>query len=56
MNKFRHLFLCFQTSVYTLVEFHKSRNNSTVFEDLSVSIVDLTVAIIRFTGSASRCQ
>ena len=53
---FRHIFLCFQTSMYTLVEFHKSRNNSTVFEDLSVSIVDLTVAIIRFTGSASRRQ
>jgi hypothetical protein len=34
---FRHLFVCFQTSVYTLREF------STVFEDLEVSIVDLTV-------------
>ena len=42
MNKFRHLFLCFQTSVYTLGEFHKNRNNSTVFEELEVSIVDLT--------------
>jgi hypothetical protein len=38
---FRHLFVCFQTSVYTLGEFHKNRNNSTVFEELSVSIVDL---------------
>jgi hypothetical protein len=44
---FRHLFVCFQTSVYTLGEFHKNRNNSTVFEELSVSIVDLTVANIR---------
>jgi hypothetical protein len=26
---FRHLFVCFQTSVYTLAEFHKNRNNST---------------------------
>ena len=26
----RHLFVCFQTSVYTFGEFHKSRNNSTV--------------------------
>jgi hypothetical protein len=42
MNIFRHLFLCFQTSVYTLGEFHKNRNNSTVFEELEVSIVDLT--------------
>jgi hypothetical protein len=51
---FRHLFVCFQTSVYTLGEFHKNRNNSTVFEELSVSIVDLTVTNIRFTaGSAS---
>ena len=37
----------FQTSVYRLGEFHKNRNNSTVFEELSVSIVDLTVANIR---------
>ena len=42
MNKFRHLFLCFQTSVYKLGEFHKNRNNCTVFEELEVSIVDLT--------------
>jgi hypothetical protein len=28
---FCHLFVCFQTSVYTLGEFHKNRNNSTVF-------------------------
>jgi hypothetical protein len=53
---FRHLFVCFQTSVYTLGEFHKNRNNITVFEELSVSIVELTVANIRFTGSASRRQ
>jgi len=53
---FRHLFVCFQTSVYTLGEFYKNRNNSTVFEELSVSIVDLTVANICFTGSASRRQ
>jgi hypothetical protein len=39
---FRYLFVCFQTSVYTLGEFHKNRNNSIVFEELSVSIVDLT--------------
>ena len=44
---FRHLFVCFQTIVYTLGEFHKNRNNSTVFEELSVSIVDLMVAIKR---------
>ena len=49
---FRHLFVCFQTSMYTLGEFHKNKNNSTVFEELSVSIVDLTIAYIRFTGSA----
>jgi hypothetical protein len=53
---FSHLFVCFQTSVYTLGEFQKKRNNSTVFEELSVSIVDLTVANICFTGSASRRQ
>jgi hypothetical protein len=50
---FRHLFVCFQISVYTLGDFHK---NITVFEELSVSIVDLTIADIRFTGSASRRQ
>jgi hypothetical protein len=43
---FLHLFVCFQSSVYTLEEFHKNMNNSTVFEELSVSIVDLTVAEI----------
>jgi hypothetical protein len=53
---FRHLFVCFQASVYTLGEFHQNRNNSTVFEELSVSVVDLTVANICFTGSASRRQ
>ena len=53
---FRHLFVDFQTSVYTLGEFHKNSNYSTVFEELSVSIVDLTVKNIRFTGSASRRQ
>jgi hypothetical protein len=47
-------FVCFQTRVYTLGEFHKNRNNSTVFEELSMSIGDLTVANIRFTGSTSR--
>jgi hypothetical protein len=52
---FRHLFVCFQTSVH-VGEFHKNRNNSTVFEELSVSIVNLMVANIRFTGSASRRQ
>jgi hypothetical protein len=31
MHIFRHLFVCFQTSVYTLGEFHKNMNNSTVF-------------------------
>jgi hypothetical protein len=45
---FHHLFVCFQTSVYTLGEFHKNKNNSTVFEELTVSIVDLTVANISF--------
>jgi hypothetical protein len=39
-----------------LGEFHKNRNNSTVFDEFSVSIGDLTVANIRFTGSASRLQ
>ena len=53
---FRHLFVCFQISVYTLEEFHKNRNNSTVFEELSVSIVEFMVANIRFTGSISRRQ
>ena len=53
---FRHLFVWFQTSVYTLGEFHKNRDNSTVFEELSVSIMDLTVINICFTVSASRCQ
>ena len=42
MHIFHHLFVYFQTSVYTLGEFHKNRNNSTVFEELSVSIMDLT--------------
>jgi hypothetical protein len=51
---FRHLFVCFQTSVHKLGEFHKNRNNSTVFEGLSVSIVDLTVANIRFTSPVKR--
>ena len=37
-------------------KFHKNRNNSTVYEELSVSIVDLMVANIRFNGSASRRQ
>ena len=44
MHIFRHLFVCFQTSVYTLGEFQKNRNNSTVIEELEVSIVDLMVA------------
>ena len=56
MHIYCHLFVYFQTSVYTLGEFHKNRNNSTVFEELSVSIVDLMVANIRFTGSVSRRQ
>jgi hypothetical protein len=42
--------------VYTLGEFHQKRNNSTVFEEVTVSVVDLTVANICFTGSASRRQ
>ena len=50
MHIFRLLFVCFQTSVYTLGEFHKNMNNSTVFEKLSVSIVDLTVVNIRLTA------
>jgi hypothetical protein len=37
-----HLCVCFQTSVHTLGKFHKNGNNSTVFEELAVSIVDLT--------------
>ena len=53
MHIFRHLFVCFQTSVYTLGEFHKNRNNSTVFEELELSIVDLMVANIRFTAFAT---
>jgi hypothetical protein len=32
-----------QTSVYTLGEILKNRNNSTVFEELEVSIVDLNI-------------
>ena len=51
MHTLRHLFVCFQTSVYTLEEFHQNRNNSTALEELSVSIVDLTVTNICFTGS-----
>jgi hypothetical protein len=51
---FRHLFVCFQTSVYTLGEFQKNRNNSTVFQELLVPIVDLMVTNIRLTGSVSR--
>ena len=31
---FRHLFVCFQTSVYTLGEFHKNRNNIIIFSAL----------------------
>ena len=53
MHIFRHLFVCFQTSVYTLGEFHKNRNNSIVFEELLVSIVDLTVANIRVAGKTA---
>ena len=53
LHIFRHLFVCFQTSVYSLGEFHKKRNNITVFEELSVSIVGLTVANIRFTAFAT---
>jgi hypothetical protein len=53
---FRHVFVCFQASVYTLGEFHQKRNNSTVFEEVTVSVVDLTVANICFTDSASRRQ
>ena len=56
LHIFLPLFVCFQTSVYTLGEFHKNRNNSTVFEELSVSIVDLTVAIICFIGSTLHRQ
>ena len=44
MHIFRHLFVCFQTSVYTLGVFNKNRNNSTVFEELEMSIVDLMAA------------
>jgi hypothetical protein len=51
---FRHLFVCFQTSVHTLGEFHKNRNNNTVFDEFSVSIEDLTVANIRFTSPVKR--
>jgi hypothetical protein len=50
---FRHLFVCFQNSVYTLRAFHKNRNNSTVFEELSLSIGELTVANIRETAFAT---
>ena len=50
MHIFRLVFVCFQTSVYTLGEFHKNMNNGTVFEKLSVSIVDLTVVNIRLTA------
>jgi hypothetical protein len=42
--------------VYMLGDFHKNRNNSTVFEEFEVSIVDLTVTNIRFTGSVSHRQ
>jgi hypothetical protein len=53
VHVFRHLFVCFQNSVYTLGEFHKNRNNCTVFEELSLSIVELTVANIRETAFAT---
>ena len=56
MHIFHHLFVCFQTSVYTLGEFHQNGNNSTVFEEMSMSIVDLNVANIPFSGSVSRRQ
>jgi hypothetical protein len=39
------IYLCFQTSVYTLGEFHKNRNNSIVFEELSVLIVSLLIVM-----------
>ena len=51
---FRHLFVCYQTSVYTSWEFHQNRNNNTVFDEFSVSIEDLTVANIRFTSPVKR--
>ena len=31
---FSNLFVCFETSGYTLGKYHKNRNNSTVFEEL----------------------
>ena len=37
MHIFRHLFVCFQTSVYTLGEFQKNRNNSKTAFDTSNS-------------------
>jgi hypothetical protein len=46
MNKFRHLFLCFQTSVYTLGEFHKNRKNSTVFEELTVANIHFALSYL----------
>jgi hypothetical protein len=43
---FRHLFVCFQTSVYTLGEFHKNRNNSTVFEELVITNVERSTTFL----------
>ena len=54
MHIFRHLFVCFQTSVYTLGEFHKNRNNSTVFEGLSVRVASKTTfATVQSTTDTS---
>ena len=49
---FGHLFVCFLTSVYTLGEFHKNRNNSTVFEELDASIEVFDRRKCSFTDAA----
>jgi hypothetical protein len=51
---FRHLFVDFQTSVYTLGEFHKNSNYSTVFEELSVSIVDLVKSYMSYVQQCTK--
>jgi len=40
---FRHLFVCFQTTVYTLGEFHQNRNNRRVASETAFATVKSTI-------------
>ena len=53
MHIFRHLFVSFQTSVYTFGEFRKNRNNSTVFEELQISVLLAPLCVASKTAFAT---